>query len=378
MNITLIRTCLSMGGAETQVVDLADRLDAMGHEVLVMSLIDDLVMMPKSARVRVCTLDMRKNPASLIAAYQRARAILTDYMPDVVHSHMVHANIFARLLRLSLHMNRLICTVHSTNEGSAFWTWAYRLTDRLAHMTTNVSKDALDGAIGRGAAPRGKAMLVYNGIDCDKYRFDPLVRTTLRQELGVPEGAQVLLAAGRLCEAKDYANLLHAYAALSARRQDCVLWIAGAAEGNGDDLARLDALASELGIRSKVNFLGFRRDVHGLMSAADIFVLSSAWEGFPLVIGEAMACERIVVSTDAGGVREWLGASSLVVPTCDSKALARAMSDALDMDANLRLVHGRKARQHVLTHYSLDSVAACWERIYRGDFSTGESTVPVL
>ena len=128
----------------------------------------------------------------------------------------------------------------------------------------------------------------------------------------------------------------------------------------------------------KVNFLGFRRDVHGLMSAADIFVLSSAWEGFPLVIGEAMACERIVVSTDAGGVREWLGASSLVVPTGDSKALARAMATALDMDAGLRLAHGRKARQHVLAHYSLDSVAACWERIYRGDFSAVESTLPAL
>jgi glycosyltransferase involved in cell wall biosynthesis len=378
MKIALIITSLTMGGAETQVVDLADRLDAMGHEVLIMSLTDELVMMPKRPTVQVHSLSMKKTPISLVSAYRLARRMLTAFEPDVVHSHMVHANIFSRLLRLGLTMKRLICTAHSTNEGSAFWMWAYRLTDRLAHMTTNVSQEALDRAVSRGAVPVSKVMLVYNGIDCDRYRFDPAARRTVRDAFKLPKSTQVLLAAGRFCKAKDYPNLLKAYAEVSARRDDCVLWIAGAADGKEDDQARLEALACELGIRSKVDFLGFRRDVNVLMNGADIFVLSSAWEGFPLVIGEAMACERIVVSTDAGGVREWLGDSPLVVPTCDSAALAGALLRALDMQTDTRLAHGRSARNHVLTCYSLDAIAARWEQIYRGHDDAWISGTPVI
>jgi glycosyltransferase involved in cell wall biosynthesis len=374
MKIALIITCLSMGGAESQVVDLADRLAASQHSVMIISLTDELIMMPSSPAVQVHTLNMKKTPASLLSAYKQACALLNAFKPDVVHGHMVHANIFSRLLRLAVPMQRLICTAHSTNEGSAFWMWAYRLTDRFAHMTTNVSQEALDRAIARGAVPSRKVMVVYNGIDCERFRFDPVIRKTVRTALNVPDSTQVLLAAGRFCKAKDYPNLLRAFRTVSASRDDCVLWIAGA--GDAADQACLDELAGQLRIRHRVLFLGFRRDVNALMSGADIFVLSSAWEGFPLVVGEAMACERIVVSTDAGGVREWLGASSFIVPTRDDSALARALLHALNLDENTRRTSGRAAREHVLSFYSLDAVAARWERIYRGDYCSDTASVP--
>ena len=107
------------------------------------------------------------------------------------------------------------------------------------------------------------------------------------------------------------------------------------------------------------------------MNAADIVVLSSAYEGFPLVVGEAMACERIVVATDAGGVREWLGRSDHVVPTRDSPALAGALMNALGMDAQSRALHGIAARERVFRRFSLDAVVARWEDIYRGNVQQG-------
>jgi glycosyltransferase involved in cell wall biosynthesis len=371
MRIALVITCLDMGGAEAQVVDLSDRLASLGHVVTIISMTSDLVMMPGSSAVTVQTLGMKKNPVSVITAFRRACALLKDFRPDIVHSHMVHANIFCRLLRLAVSMPRLICTAHSTNEGSAFWMKVYRLTDCLAHLTTNVSQTALERAVARGAVPLRKVLLVYNGIDCERFRFDPVTRRALRQKFDVADSAQILLAAGRFCEAKDYPNLLRAFALLAARRNDCVLWIAGGGDSDGRDRAALEGLSTELGLTQHVRFLGFRRDVGDLMSAADIFVLSSAWEGFPLVVGEAMACERIVVSTDAGGVREWLGDSSLVVPVRDSVALADALSHALDLDDETRLARGRAARQQVLDRYSLDAVTARWEQIYSGNYSYG-------
>src|SRR5690606_23776011 len=95
-------------------------------------------------------------------------------------------------------------------------------------------------------------------------------------------------------------------------------------------------------------------DVPRLMSAADVFVLSSAWEGFGLVAAEAMACERVVVATDCGGVREVVGEAGYLVPTRNSQALAAALTNAISLSIAEKSRLGRRARQRVEAHYSLD------------------------
>lgn len=364
MKIALIVTSLGVGGAEVQVMNLADRLDASGHQVLVISMMDEIALAPRRESVRVRSLGVEKTVSSLARGYARAWRMMRDFAPDVVHSHMVHANLFSRLLRLLAPVPRLICTAHSINEGGALRMWLYRVTDALAHLTTNVSQAAVDHYLACSAISPGKALAVYNGIDCDQFRFDPALREAVRSEFDVPAGMQVLLAAGRICEAKDYPNLLRAFAVVAAQRPNCVLWIAGA--GSAQCVAELHAQIDALGMRDRVRVLGLRRDVHALMCAADIFVLSSCFEGFPLVVGEAMACERAVVCTDAGGTAEWLGPAASVVPIRDSSALARALLGSLDVDPHSRRLQGAAARERILTHYSLAAVTQMWERIYRG------------
>lgn len=364
MKVVLVITCLRVGGAEMQVVNLADRLNANGHEVLLLSMMNEIDLLPRSRLIRVQSLGVGRTPSSLARGYGRAYRIIRDFKPDVVHSHMVHANLFSRLLRLCAPFPRLICTAHSINEGGALRMWFYRVTDALAHLTTNVSQAAVDHYLACSAISPGKALAVYNGIDCDQFRFDPALREAARLAFDVPAGMQVLLAAGRICEAKDYPNLLRAFAVVAAQRPDCVLWIAGA--GSVQGVAELHAQIEALGIRDRVRVLGLRRDVHALMCAADIFVLSSCFEGFPLVVGEAMACERAVVCTDAGGTAEWLGPTGSVVPVRDSGALARALLGSLDVDPHSRRLQGAAARERILTHYSLAAVTQKWERIYRG------------
>lgn len=365
MKIALVITALGVGGAETQVINLADSLSARGHDILVISLTGEAVVLPRSAAVRVVSLNVRKTPVSLISGFRRACELIRRFRPDVVHSHMVHANLFARLMRLCAPIPRLICTAHSINEGGGLRMWLYRVTDPLAHLTTNVTQAALDRYLECDAIPAGKALAVGNGIDCSHFRFDVALRLSVREQLEVPADHKVLLAAGRFCDAKDYPTLLKAFAAVAAQQEDCVLWIAG----TGDSSARLkiEALIEHLGIGSRVRLLGLRRDIHALMCAADVFVLSSHLEGFPLVVGEAMACELVVVATDAGGVSEWLGSSGYRVPIRDSNALSDALLQALALDAHNRKMQGAMARQRVLAHYSLAAVAQRWERIYRGD-----------
>ncbi|MGL5947829.1 MAG: glycosyltransferase [Aeromonas sp.] len=123
MKILLIITGLGMGGAERQVCDLADQFAAKGHEVLLISMTGETVNRPLSAKIEVVELRMAKTPLGFIKAYSKTRNLIKKFKPDVVHSHMVHANLFSRLLRLTTRFKKLICTAHSSNEGGGGECW---------------------------------------------------------------------------------------------------------------------------------------------------------------------------------------------------------------------------------------------------------------
>lgn len=101
MKILFIITGLGMGGAERQVCELADQFSVMGHQILLISMTGETVNLPRSKSIEVVSLNMGKNPIGIIRAYLKAHVLVKEFQPDVVHSHMVHANIFARILRLS-------------------------------------------------------------------------------------------------------------------------------------------------------------------------------------------------------------------------------------------------------------------------------------
>ncbi|MBS4709103.1 glycosyltransferase [Aeromonas caviae] len=349
-----------MGGAERQVCDLADQFTAKGHKVLLISMTGETVNRPLSSKIDVVELNMAKTPFGFIKAYWQARQLIKQFKPDVVHSHMVHANLFSRLLRLSVRIPKLICTAHSTSEGGRGRMLAYRITDKLCDISTNVSQEAVDAFFAQGAVTKGRMLAMHNGIDTERFTFDINHRIRLRTELNISEEIPLLLAVGRLNVAKDYPNLLLAFHHIIKAGSLAHLVIIGV----GDQETKLIKMVAELGLCKRVYFLGLRHDVHEWMSAADLFVLSSAWEGFGLVVAEAMACERLVVATDCGGVREVVANCGVLVPPKNSTELARALTDCLSLSAEQVKEQGRAARQRIVEHYSLKSQAANWLRLY--------------
>jgi len=360
MNITLIITGLCMGGAERQVCDLADGFSALGHQVMLISLTGDAVTRPCDTNVQVIELKMPKTPLGLLKAYSRARNLLRSFKPDIVHSHMVHANLFARLLRLSVRIPRLICTAHSKNEGGAARMLAYRLTDSLCDLTTNVSQEAVDAFIVKKAAPLGRVHAIHNGIDINKFIFSEAFRADKRNEIGLSSGTPLILAVGRLTKAKDYPNLLQAFSLLPSEYSHVCLAIIG----GGEEEETLKAMVVSLGLEERVTFLGLRRDVNHWMSAADLFVLSSAWEGFGLVVAEAMACERVVVATDCGGVKEVVGDAGFLVKPGVPQELSAALINALLLSSEEKLYLGNSARQRIVKHYSIKVICDNWISLY--------------
>ena len=357
MKILLVITGLGMGGAEHVVVDLADRLAVLGHEVKIAYLTGPVLVTPVSPDIELVPIGMTSTKSFFIG-YLKLRNLVKNYKPDVVHSHMFHANILSRLLRVTLKIPRLVCTAHSTDEGGKLRMLAYRITDSLADISTNVSSKAVESFVRKGAVMAERMVAVPNGIDTDKFFFDENVRHENRKNLFKEKN--IILAVGRFTEAKDYPNLLSAISILRNKRDDFKLLIVG----DGPLKSDLASYVESLGLDSFVCFLGIRTDIPDLMSSSDIFVLSSAWEGFGLVVAEAMACERVVVATDCGGVREVVGACGILLEPKNSELLAQALNKALDLTPEERAVIGAAARQRIIDNYSLDANIGLFMRCY--------------
>jgi glycosyltransferase involved in cell wall biosynthesis len=211
--------------------------------------------------------------------------------------------------------------------------------------------------------PRELLTCVPNGIDTERFqRVAPGARAAVRSSLGISQEF-VWLAVGRYETAKDYPNLLRAFARIHERHAQAVLWIVG----EGSLQQETEDLARALGLGDRVRFLGVRSDVPEVMSAADGYVMSSAWEGMPIVLLEAAAAALPIVSTRVGGNHEVVreGESGFLVPPRDDGSLAAAMLRLMDLPPAEREAMGRRGREHVGMHYGLARVVDRWEDLYR-------------
>jgi glycosyltransferase involved in cell wall biosynthesis len=257
---------------------------------------------------------------------------------------------------------RLVCTAHSTVEGGRAVMWAYRLTDRLADVSTHVSRAAVAAFERDGAVPGGRMLPVLNGIDLRVFANGPECRARSRSRVFPRDGKRLLLSVGRLAAEKDHAGLLRAFSRIADRCPDVELWIAG-------DGPLRDALLRQragLGLEDRVVFLGARNDVPDLMRAADVFVLSSRFEGFGLVVAEAMASGTLVVATDAGGVAEVLDGAGVLVPAGDDAALAEGLVRALSMAPAYAAALTDRARRHAEDRLDVERSVDVWLDLYRG------------
>jgi glycosyltransferase involved in cell wall biosynthesis len=363
MRILFTITSLGVGGAERLLVSLADCYVALGHEVTLVYFHGEAELRPSDPKVKICNLEMHRSPLSVIKAMWRLRQLIREHKPDVVNSHLVHANILTRLLRVVNPMPRLVSSAHNTNEEGRMRFLAYRLTDRLADMSTNVSDEAVKAFEQQGALRPGRMVTIQNGIDTAALTFVSDARARVLTELSLNEATPLLLAVGRLWEQKDYPNLLRAFSHLAISPELPHLVIVG----DGPLRGELVEMAESLGISDRLHFLGLRHDVADLLSACDFYVMSSAWEGLPMVILEAMACQCFVVATDCGGIRSVLGETGFVVPTQNSEALASALERSLQLPNDERKNMGRAARERVVKHFSLKTTAERYLSVYRGD-----------
>jgi len=210
------------------------------------------------------------------------------------------------------------------------------------------------------AVSSSKMRVLPNGVDTARFCPDLQARTATRTSLRL-DSQFTWLAVGRFELPKDYPNMLRAFSQL--RHPNTVLLIAGV----GPLQAKAESLIQELGIGDRVRLLGLRSDIPELMNAADAYVMSSQWEGLPMVLLEAAATGLPIVSTRVGGTGEVVldGKTGVLVDPQDSGALAAGMEYLMDIDGGQSLEMRQAAREHILENYSLDAIVTLWESIYR-------------
>lgn len=353
--ILFLITGLGLGGAEKVVCDLADQMAGKGHEVKIAYLTGDKVISPKSPNIEIIYLGLN-GINSFVSASFKYRQLLKKFRPDIVHAHMVHANIFTRLNRIISHNYKLISTAHSNNEGSQARMIAYRLTHQLSNVTTNVSKKASEEFVKRHAVPKNGIVTVYNGIDLDKFKYTNSI-DNLSEKI-------TYISVGRFHDAKDYPNLLSAFLELKNKQlhREIELLIVG----QTDDVIypKLQEFIIKNNLESAVKILGKKDNIPELISHANCFILSSKYEGLPTVVIEAMASGTFVIATDCGGTAEIMGDTGILVPPQDSQALAQAMQQAVNLTQEQITDNNLRARQRIEEMFSLEKSVEKWLEIY--------------
>jgi glycosyltransferase involved in cell wall biosynthesis len=329
--IALFLPSVRGGGAQRIVVNLAQGMTERGLPVdVVLTTAQGVFMDQLPAAARLVDLRSRRVLGCLgpLAAYLRRE------QPRVVISSMSHANVVAiAAARLAGTGTPIVVTEHNTMSVAAgesalarrLWPPLLRVFYPWADSVVAVSDGAADDFARTTGLPRERIETVYNPV------ITPELLALAQQQPDHPWFAPgeppVVLAVGRLTAQKDFPTLLRAFARVRARRPARLIIL-----GEGEDRPALEALARELGITDAVALPGFRSNAMAYMAKAALFVLSSAWEGLPTVLIEALAAGTRVVSTDCpSGPREILrnGQLGALVPVGDAAALADAIVAAL-------------------------------------------------
>lgn len=365
MRILLLSTSMGMGGADQQVLILARAMRARGHEVRIISLAPLGQMGEEAERegIPIQSLGLRRN-LGFFPGLMRLVRVIRQARPDILHSHMVHANLIASAVRAMAPVPRLIATIHSINPGGPFRVAAYRLSSRMVDQFTIISRLSADHYVSIGAVPRERLQVIPNTVDIERFQRSLPARAALRKELGVADRF-VWIAVGRFEEAKDYPTMIGGFARLVSSRPDALLLLVG----KGSLKEEVEQLIRQHGLEEQVRFLGVRRDVPELLSTADGYVLSSAWEGMPVVLLEAAALELPIVATRVGGVAEVVddGSTGILVQPGDPASLAEAMGRIQSLSPEERARMGARGRSLVEQRYGTERVMDVWERLYRAN-----------
>jgi len=327
------------------------------------------------ARIRdlgipVVAMEMSRACPSPVALVRIGRAIESQRC-NVVQGWMYHGNLAATLgERLSSRRVPVVwnvrMSINALRDQKPLTAMTIWLAGKLSGLPVRIVNNSMVSALAhekRLGFPANKRVVIPNGFDLEVFRPSDEARTRVRGELGLDDDVPLVGLIARYDPMKDHANFLQAAAILS--RSVPAVHLALAGPGVDEANRALTAAISALGLRGQTHLLGCREDVPSLIAGLDILALSSCRdEGFPNVVGEAMACGVPCVVTDVGESRSIVGPTGRVVPPRDPEAFAGGLRELIGIGPAQRRLLGSQARQRIMANFSLETVARKYEQLY--------------
>ncbi|MBB5514555.1 glycosyltransferase involved in cell wall biosynthesis [Rubricella aquisinus] len=359
--VTHIITGLNVGGAERALFNLLTNGLEGPFENRVISLTDMGHYGPllREQGIQVTCINMQPGRPTPVALWRLHKSV-KEHPFGILQGWMIHGNIAASLeSKMCTGQHALIWNIRRTLEGIESMRASTRALTKLgarisrsADAVIYNAQKAIPQYVGIGYSDTN-AHYLPNGFDTAVWHPDPEEKTRLRAELGIAPGTRIIGFVGRRHPDKDPDNLLDAFGMLQhLADKACLVMVGRDLERPGFDPAR-------------VKFLGQRTDIQTLMQGFDVLCLSSQVEGFPNVIGEAMATAVPCVTTDVGDARSIVSDTGWVAPPRDPQQLALCLQEALSTSPAALKERGEHARARIVTHFSIEAVVERYVSLYR-------------
>jgi glycosyltransferase involved in cell wall biosynthesis len=346
LRVGLVIGQLSLGGAEGQLRLLCERLDRVGVRAFVYCL--SAQTEPYGALLHAAGVPVRVIVGSRIRRAVQLRRLLRADRVDLVHAWLFIANAYGWTAQLGRHFPLITSARNCKRQGR--WLDALNRRAFAASAAVIVNSRQVQRYIEREyGAPPGRIVVIPNAIDLERFRPQPR-----------PPGSRTVVMVGRLVQQKNPLLFVAAAAALHARMPDTRFVLVG----DGPLRGRIQAAVDAAGLGAACTLAGERDDVQALLRQADLFWLTSDWEGLPNAVIEALACGLPVVATHVGGAGDLLedGCEGFLVAPGDRDALvARSLEIFSDPALQARMRAAARARAE---GFGIDAMVRATQAVY--------------
>lgn len=361
-----------ISGAEGHLLALLEGLRKRGVDARLIILVErdkpmeDMVAEAAERAIPLARLVIRRDTD--LALLLRLRGMLREMQPDIVHTHLIHADVYGYFAAKAAGMRHVVSSRHNDDQfrHRPRWRrvnrWLWQRLDAGIAISAAIKQFTVDIE----GAPADKVRVVHYGLET-AWLSDAEIdaaRLALRTELKLSQDALLLGMVCRLVKQKGLPYALEALRRIRADFPQAHLVIAGA----GEMAAELRRLASALGIADRVHWLGWRTDANDLMAAFDLLLVPSLWEGFGLVLLEAMSRRVPVIASRVSAIPEVVhdGETGILIEPRDVDALAMAITRLL-ADRALRKYMGLLGASRLEEHFSVrrmvDGTLAVYDQV---------------
>jgi len=353
-----IITSLSIGGAETMLLRLIKHKPDLAKSTIVISLTDngEIGRILESLGASVICLGMH-NWSSIFKALFKLKKVIQNEKPDIIHTWMYHANILGGIAAVIAKNKNIIWSIRRsefTRDESLSTYIVMRIgaifSNVIPKVVVCVAESGLKNHQKYGYKP-DNMIVIPNGFDLEQLKPDQVIRKEIRKELNIYDDEVVIGCVGRFHESKGYEILIaSSMEVIKLHKKVRYLLI-------GRDLDQQNTILMEwinnTGFSDHFLLAGEKHNIADYMRAMDIFCLSSITEGFPNVVGEAMASALPCVVTSVGDVQKITGNNAILVQPKNKKLLSKGLCEMLNMDNEKRNRRGLNGRKRIEKEYPI-------------------------